>query len=138
MRGYVTAPNAFVLDGARVLCEVKTINISNEEADARMSHNKVITPTIDLEEGFFRKLAEDIQKAKCQMDAYDPRSSTRKIVYLVANLDDLLGDCKERFFAQLDRHLIQNPVHGVELVLHNQKTPLYKAVVIAAATVVSE
>jgi hypothetical protein len=126
------------LDGARILCEVKTINISDEEADARVSFNKVITPTVDLEEGFFKKLAEVIQKAKRQMHAYDPRSSTRRIVYLVVSFDDLLGDCKERFFAQLNRHLIENPVPGVELVVHNQKTPLNKAIKMTVGTVVNE
>jgi hypothetical protein len=126
------------LEGARILCEVKTINISDEEANARVSDNKVITSRVDLEEGFFRKLAKVIQKAEQQMDAYGPKLGTRKIVYLVVNFDDLLGDCKERFFAQLDRHLIENPVPGVELVLHNQRTPLYKAINMTAATVVNE
>jgi hypothetical protein len=126
------------LDGARVLCEVKTVNVSDEEAVARVSYNKLITGKVDLEKGFFTKLAKLIQKAKRQMHAYDASSSTRKIVYLVVNFDDLLGDCKIRFFAQLDRHLTENPVPGVELVLHNQKTPLYKAIKMTAATVVNE
>lgn len=122
----------------RILCEVKTINISDEEARSRVSNLKVSRGKIDLTPGFFRKIGKDIEKAKSQMDAYDARPNAKRIIYFVVNFDDLLGDCKERFFGQLDRHLLENRLPGIEFVFHNQKTPLYKPVKMAAAVVVNE
>jgi len=51
------------LQADRVLCEVKTINISEIEANRRDSGG-VGTSTDNLDEGFFRKLSSDLRKAK--------------------------------------------------------------------------
>jgi hypothetical protein len=77
-----------------------------------------------LESGFFNKLTSHLKKANEQMDAYDRRTDVRRIVYLVVNFDDILGDCKAQHFKQINRYLEENPVRGIEVVFQNQKTPL--------------
>lgn len=125
------------LNGLRVLCEVKTINVSDEEALARVRF-KARTITDRLEPGFFKKLTSDLKKAKEQMDTYDRRANVRRIVYLVVNFDDLWAGFKEQYYKQIDQHLAENPLPGIEVVFHNQKTPLHKSIAMTAATVVNE
>jgi hypothetical protein len=137
LKGEETPDLEAELNSLTVLCEVKTINISDEEAVARVDF-KARTTTGRLEPGFFNKMTSDIKKAKEQMDSYDPRTNVRRIVYLVVNFDDLLGDCKEQHFKQVDQYLAQNKFPGIEVVFHNQKTPLHKSIAMTAAKVVNE
>lgn len=58
------------LDGAPVLCEVKTINTSEAELKARKKLRARALP-IALDDGFFKKLMSDIMQAKEQLEAYD-------------------------------------------------------------------
>jgi putative transposase len=53
-----------------VLCEVKTINVSAIEAERRAAGGAGMT-VAELDQGFFRKLASDLARAKSQMDAYE-------------------------------------------------------------------
>jgi hypothetical protein len=67
--------------GAKALCEVKTINHSEIEAERR--HNGGVgTATDRLEQGFFDKLSADLNSAKSQMLAYDADAATKRIVYV--------------------------------------------------------
>jgi hypothetical protein len=59
-------------NGRKVLCDAKTINISDIEV-ARRRSGGVGTSTDQLDCGFFTKLKSDLQKAKAQMVAYDHR-----------------------------------------------------------------
>jgi hypothetical protein len=80
------------LNGARVLCEVKTIHISEGE----------------LPEQFFsEKVTNIIVKAKAQLDAFD--ITARKVVYLVFHSDD--ADHGKHVAA----FLRSPPVDGVEI-----------------------
>jgi len=124
------------LESSRVLCEVKTINISQEEVYAR-EKPKVRSRAIQLGDGFFKKLQSDIDKAKNQFDAYDQGSGARRIVYINPCFDDFLGEMKVAYFQQIDEYFLENPVQGIELVFHNDRTPFHKDLHMKTATVVN-
>jgi hypothetical protein len=125
------------LNCLRVLCEVKTLNHSEEEAIAR-GGGVARSIQVRLESGFFRKLTSDVKKAKSQMDTYDNQRSARKIVYFVVNFNDRFGEYKERYYQQIDLYLAANPTPGIEVVFHNQRTCFHKRMVMRSATVVNE
>jgi hypothetical protein len=77
---------------ALVLCEVRTINISEIEATRRHTGGVGTTET-QLSAGFFTKLASDLAEAKAQMDAYDANPGVKKIAYVIVNFDDALHAC---------------------------------------------
>jgi hypothetical protein len=89
-------------NGTSLLCEVKTINISDDELHRRATHG-VGTVTESVDEKLLAKLSRDITAAKNQMDAYDP--AARKVVYVVFNFDDWVGDCAEEHLAQIEDFL---------------------------------
>jgi hypothetical protein len=67
------------IDSQRVLCEVKTINISDDEVRARREHTpRAIESRLD--EGFYRKLRFDVTEARDQL-----HSTTRPA------MDDILS-----------------------------------------------
>jgi hypothetical protein len=125
------------LNGLMVLCEVKTINVSKEEAFARAG-SRVSTATDPVKPGFLNKLTSDLKKANDQIDSYAPQSKVRRIAYVVPNFDNLWGECNEQYFKQMDQHLIENRPPGIEIVFRNQKTAFHKAISMTAATVVNE
>jgi hypothetical protein len=98
-------------DGA--LCEVKTINISEVEADRR-DNGGVGTSTDYLDEGFFRKLSSDLRKAKAQMAAYGAGQNARHIAYVIVNFDDRLHEYADRYQRQIDRYIAGDPVGKFE------------------------
>ena len=63
-------PDLQAEDG-RVLCEVKTINPSNEEVERR-EYGRVIDITNRLDAGFFRKLESVLATARNQITAFHP------------------------------------------------------------------
>jgi hypothetical protein len=105
------------LAGARVLCEVKTINMSEVEAIRRTS-GEVGGITLQLPDGFFRKLTSDIETAKSQMAAYDANNTMRKIVYIIVNFDDRLHEYRDDHSAQIDSFIAANPTPKIEIVFH--------------------
>lgn len=97
-------------NGCTVLCEVKTINISDDEVfalnEAFKRRERTATAITDpitgrpdpniinklartvedkLSEGFLSKLMSDIETAKTQMEAYADGTSVRRIVYIIVN-----------------------------------------------------
>jgi len=128
----------------KVLCEVKTINMSNEEAENR--HNTRVHGYGDaggtkdqLEDGFFKKLESDITVAKGQLESYDPDSKARRMVFIVPNFDDFFCEYKDRYFRQIDHYFSENPApHGIEIVLYNQKTAAHKSISMNHVTIVNE
>ena len=127
--------------GTKVLCEVKTINISDLEVAARNSGVPCAIDRIDekpLDPGFFNKLSDDIEKAKRQMEAFDNRSDVKRIVYIIVNFDDFWGDYKEHHYQQIDQFLTDNVRADIELVFHNQQTCFHKPISMTSSTVVNE
>ena len=125
-----------VLDSGRVLCEVKTINISQKEVRAREEFTGRNIAN-QLDDGFFRKLHSDITEAKDQLHAYDATSEVRYYVYINLCFDDILGECKGEYFRQIDQYLSDSPVPGIDLVFHNDQTPFHKALAMTTAAVVN-
>jgi hypothetical protein len=109
----------------RVLCEVKTINISDVEATRRQSGG-VGTSTDRLEQGFFNKLTSDLRRAQTQMLSYDADGSTRKIAYVVVNFDDSLHEYADRYQIQINQYVASVPVPDLEIAF-DIKPPFYAA-----------
>jgi len=125
------------LDGARVLCEVKTINISDEEVQARTTGTG--RSTLDkLDQGFFEKLEAALTKASQQMNAYDNSDDVVRIVYLVPDFDDSLGEYKVGYYGQIDQHLASIPSRQIQIVFHNQATAFHTSITMRHAFVVNE
>jgi len=125
-----------VLDSARILCEVKTINIRDNEVRARKGF-RVRGIATQLDDGFLRKLYSVITNAKDQMEAYDATSEVRYYVHVNLCFDDFLGECKEAYFRQIDQYLSDSPTLGVHVIIHNEQTPFHKALAMTTATVVN-
>ena len=115
------------LAGARVLCEVKTINMSEVEATRRTS-GAVGSITLQLPDGFFRKLTSDIETAKSQMATYDADNSVRRIVYIIVNFDDNRHQYADDYFAQINSFITAKSMLQIEVVFHI-KPPYYSATV---------
>lgn len=125
-----------VLESSRVLCEVKSINISQKEARARNEFTaREIKSHVD--DGFLRKLRSDITEAEEQLDAYDPIREARHCVYINLRFDDFLGEYKEEYFRQIDEYLSGCITSEIDLVFHNDHTPFHKALSMTSATVVN-
>ncbi len=124
----------------KVLCEVKTINISDEEAKVRASDKPIVQNTqAQLEKPFFVKLRSCITKAENQLKAYDSANSARLIVYIFIIFDEYpFCEYKERYFQQIDQDLSENPVNGIELVIHNLETAFHKPITMQFATIVND
>lgn len=125
------------LSGCKVLCEVKTINVSDEEATARRK-GAVRTIKDRLETGFFNKLRSALEAAKEQMEKYSGGTNARQIAYLIINFDDLLAEYKGKYFRRIDEYLAKTPVPGLEIVFHNEKTVFNTQIAMKSATVVNE
>lgn len=129
-----------VLGSCSVLCEVKTINISQDEVKARVKTRQ--TPTVrftetKLKDGFFGKLDFDIADAKSQLHAYDSSETAQCYIYLNFAFDDFFAEYKEQYFQQIDEHLSRNPISGVQLVFHNDETAFYRPLTMKNALVVN-
>jgi hypothetical protein len=114
------------LEADGVLCEVKTINASDVEADRRHSGN-VGTVTDRLHEGFFSKLSSDLRKAKAQMVSYDASGNSKHIVYVITNFDDHLHEYADRYQHQIDNFIASDPVPGLQVIVFDIKPPFYTA-----------
>jgi hypothetical protein len=99
-------------DGTPILCEVKTINISERELHRRAAGGAGSSSVV-VEEKLLEKLSRDITAAKNQMDAYN--ADARKIAYVVINFDDRAGDCAEEHLAQIE-NFYRTLRSGVDLV----------------------
>ena len=129
-------------DGRRVLCEVKTINISDDEAGRRRrahagSAVASRTPT-ELGLPYLSKLSKTLANAVRQLDAADPARAAQRIVFAVLNFDDWVGDYYPAYFREIDAYLLSHPVEGAELVFCLPNNLFGRAFEMRAATVVTE
>lgn len=124
-------------DGSLVLCEVKTINVSDEEAGARSTGACRSIEDI-LKPGFFNKLTADLIKAKDQMVSFNNQPQVQHVAFVVVNFDDSLGEYKDRYYEQIDKYLEVNSIPGIEVVLFNQQTCFHKRIQMNHAITVNE
>lgn len=121
----------------KVVCEVKSIQISQLEA-ARRASGAVGSSTPQLDAEFFNKLASDLLKARSQMYSFHGDPDARRIAFVVIDFDDSLGEYKQSYFEQIDEFLACNPVPDVEVVFYNQRTAFHGPVTLQHAKVVNE
>jgi len=132
------------LNSTRVLCEVKTINPSKKELSARQRDRRkppvARSCQIQLDAEFFQKLHCVVTQARSQLDAYGSASEVRSINYVYINIcfDELADDCKERYYRQIDQYFSTNPISGINLVFHNDRTFISRPLSMTNATVVNE
>jgi hypothetical protein len=104
-----------LLAGEEVLCDVKTINISDVEVDRRLTGG-VGSTLPELKEGFFKKLMSDIATAANQMLEYDDGAKHR-FVYCIFKFDDSLHECADKYRAQIEAYLTTAAKPNVRIVL---------------------
>jgi hypothetical protein len=126
-----------LLNGRKVLCEVKTVHISDEEAKRRQT-GSVGTTQAFLEDGFFNKLRCELRKAQRQMESYNASEQVRHIAFVVLNFDDLLGKHKANYYAQIDQYLAAKPIDGIDIVFYNQRTAFHYHIDMQNAIVINE
>jgi hypothetical protein len=100
--------------GRKVLCAVKTLNISQEEAQRRYNQG-VGDETDRLSQGFFDKLASTLGEAAEQMRIFDPDERVRRIAYVILKFDSSSGENADRYQDQLNCFMSENRVPGVEV-----------------------
>jgi hypothetical protein len=121
----------------KVLCEVKSIQISQPEAKRR-ANGSTGSAVLQLEQGFFNKLTSGLLKARNQLQAFDENSDARLIAFVVTEFDDFFAECKQSYFEQIDKFLAGNHAPGIEVVLYNQRAAFHPEVRLKHATVVNE
>lgn len=99
----------------QVLCEVKTINVSDDEAN-RLATGGVGTTQRYLEQPFLDKLSSTIGKAATQLLAFDKDLNSRRIVYVVFNFDDRIHEYADEYQQQIGAFLATISRPDVEVV----------------------
>jgi hypothetical protein len=113
------------LGSTTVLCEVKTINISDAECASRKGdHAGTILARLPVE--FFNKINSTLETARDQMAIYCPTTGTRKIAFVIINYDDILHEYASNYDMQLEQFLATKPVPDLEIVF-DIKPPFYWA-----------
>ena len=123
------------ISSARVLCEVKTVNISDDEATYRANPTGVRSISVTVAPALLNKLHSTIERAKDQLVSFDPKESATHMVYLNIAFDDLFAECTEAYFAQIDADLAKCPPAKLRLVIANDYTAFYKPLQMRTAAV---
>jgi len=100
----------------RVLCEVKTINVSDIEIKRRAKRS-IFNVNTQLDIGFFDKLASDLGKAWSQMTTYDADPAVKKLAYVIVNFDDSLHEYSDCYREQIEKSLAINERSDLEIFL---------------------
>ncbi|HKR44539.1 MAG TPA: hypothetical protein VJU59_33525 [Paraburkholderia sp.] len=132
-----TADLEGLLDTRVVLCEVKTLNISEDEANRRNTGQGGYTSNT-LSQQFLKKLKSTLGKAKSQMAASNVCGNAVCIAFVIVNFDDLFAEYKVDYYRQIDQSLGSEPVQGVDIVFYNQRTAFHADVSMRNALVVNE
>jgi hypothetical protein len=125
VHGQKTPDLAGWLGSTSVLCEVKTINVSDDECNLRKGGG-VGTISARLRPEFFSKLKSTLEGARNQLAAYGPSPDVRKIAYVVVNYDDILHEYSSNYKEQLQTFLATHALPEVE-VIFDSKPPFYWA-----------
>lgn len=108
-----------------VLCEVKTLNVSDYEITARKSFAvRDGTQLCTLSPEFFKKLSSDLERAASQLRSYLCDAVIRRIVYAVINFDDWTTINDDGYQEQLDCYRAAKPSADIEVVFHNRGSGL--------------
>jgi hypothetical protein len=106
------APDIQYVDGGtRQHCEVKTIGISDQEISRQESRRAYSNVYLDLNEGFFAKLASTIVGARSQIE----EQGTTGLVYLVVICDDFALDWCRNYRKQLASFAFAHAIDDVHV-----------------------
>jgi hypothetical protein len=138
----LTPDLAAALAGRAMFCEVKTLNISADEAEKRdrIASGEIIggSVSITLTEGFLGKVSATLAHGVDQLYASDPERKARRLLFVVVRFDDWVGDYQPEYFACMDAHLLRNPVVGAELVFCPGSNLFDRSFAMRSAVVLSE
>jgi hypothetical protein len=113
------------LNNTTVICEVKTINPSDDESSFRKCGSYLNEDARSpLGKGFFNKLQSDIDYARKQFDAYNDDTNVRNILYFVINFDDFWRESIANYYQQIDQFLSKSFIAGIEIFFH-YKDPIF-------------
>ncbi len=135
------------LEHIKVICEVKTINISDDEALTRREMSSGFRPRCNeppekLGQAFCKKLTDKLAIAKKQIEKYIEKyaigNDTRNIVYIIINFDDMWDTRKEQYFQEIDNYLSTKIIQGIELIFHNKRTISNEIITMKNAIVFNE
>lgn len=108
-----------------VLCEVKTINLSEAELQRRNDGSGGSIAT-HLSVGFLNKLKVTLETATDQMMKYRRDNEIKKIAFVVINYDDILHEYAANYKPQLDAFVASQSNLGLR-VEFDIKPPFYWA-----------
>ena len=111
-------PDLEASDGtSEYLCEVKTINISDEEIERRKNIEAKDVAYV-LNNGLKSKLEDDARKATSQLKGYQGAENKIKIAFFVICLDDRQPESMKAIFPQIRKLLDELGEGEIEFVLH--------------------
>lgn len=130
-------------DGRRVLCEVKTFNVAEEEAAYRAATTRGEFNTREVEgrldDGFLAgKLAGTIARAVAQIESEDPTREALRYVFCVINFNDWVGDNQPQYVAQIDDHLGREPLGETQVVFFLASNLFERTFTMRHATVLTD
>ena len=125
------------LGGREVLCEVKTLEISDDEVKARKEILGRNTQQ-DLPAPFLNKLTKTLAKAQSQLHSYRANTNSECIAFLVVNFDDWPGEYKESYYRDIDDHLQGRASEDCQVVIYNETTIFHSVISMVNAEVVNE
>jgi hypothetical protein len=124
-------------DQIAILCEVKTINISDDEVTARSDIRSRSTEA-ELPPPFFIKLGKTLEKAFSQLTCYAPNEVAERVVLIIPNFDDFLGEYKSAYYAQIDEFLGRTEKRNCSVAVFNSRTAFHAEIEMLNAEVVNE
>ncbi len=118
-------------DDELILCEVKTINRSDETVD-KESSNDVLSVSRYLPEGFLVKLRRTLESSERQLEKFRKNNSrnVRKFVYFVVNFDDYSHEYAYEYMEQILvflNRLHHNKIPEIDRIIFNVYPPFYTA-----------
>ena len=120
-----------------ILCEVKTLEISDDEVRARSDIlGRATQHVLPLE--FHAKFCRTIEKAQRQLYSYRKSPESECIAFLVINFDDWPGEYKGDYYRQIDKNINGRNADDCRIVLYNQTTIFHSVIGMANAEVVNE
>jgi len=124
-------------DQTTIVCEVKTINISDDEVTARRDM-KARSIEAELPLPFFIKLEKTLEKAFSQLTCYAPVKATERVALIVPNFDDFFGEYKSTYYAQIDDFLGSTEKRNCSVAVFNSRTAFHVEIEMQNAEVVNE
>lgn len=115
IKGHKTPDIEATLESIRTLCEVKTINISREEAERRKTGG-VGTVEPELDPGLLNKINGQLSTATAQLMEFDNSPKTRRIIFVVINFDERI-ECQSEYRAQVQSFIDRTRIEGCKVVI---------------------